>query len=295
MNLKKNSIAVLIVGLILAGLPFFLSKIISFQQESLVLASLWLLGSALVLYYLYITIYPSRNSKIAVLKVLSLIGLLALVVFLLRQAGITFSTLPTSLVQFGIGQSFTCPTGAQWYGSPGCEILYYINYSGTGLPSNYKLLPPGETFTCVQGYNLNNQPVYIGCGAEYQPSLTSSSVTTTFLESGLPSYYEWSVTYDGLTSSNVGGGSITFTTPPGTYSYSILSNYPYYPSPSSGTLQAGSSLTVYYLLSSTTTTQSQQSTSSSSISTTEIQGSYSVQYIGVILTDIADSFIPIGE
>jgi len=218
-------------------------------------------------------------------------------VFLLKQAGITFSTLPTTLVQFGIGQSFTCPAGAQWYGSSGCEILYYINYSGTGMPSNYKLLPPGETFTCVQGYNFNNQPVYVGCGAEYQPPLTSSSVTTTFLESGLPSYYEWSVNYDGMTSSNAGGGSITFTTPPGTYPYSVSSNYPYYPSPSSGTLQAGSSLTIYYSSSSQQPSSGGQQppSGSSNISPSEIQGSYSVQYIGVILTDLVDSFIPIGE
>ncbi|MGC8579899.1 MAG: hypothetical protein ACP5MB_07570, partial [bacterium] len=180
---------------------------------------------------------------------------------------------------------------AQFYGNPGCEIYYiYGPYSGMqGLLSYpYKLLQQGGTFTCSQGYNFNNQPIYEGCAAQYEIPLTSSSVTTTFVESGLPSYYEWSVTYDGFRSSNIAGSSITFTTPPGTYSYSVSSNYPYYPSPSSGTLQAGSSITIYY---SSSSSQPQGGT----ISPSEIQGSYSVNFIGVILTDLVDSFIPIGE
>ncbi len=49
----------------------------------------------------------------------------------------------------------------------------------------------------------------------------TESCTTTFTESGLPSGYTWSVTYDGSTASASTGSSIAISTAPGTYTASV--------------------------------------------------------------------------
>lgn len=76
-----------------------------------------------------------------------------------------------------------------------------------------------------------------------------NSITTTFLESGLPPGTSWTVDYGSLYNSTA-SSAITFSSSQNTYAYSIstisIENCEYTPSPESGGLAAGSSQNVYY-------------------------------------------------
>ncbi|EFD92527.1 MAG: hypothetical protein BJBARM5_0753 [Candidatus Parvarchaeum acidophilus ARMAN-5] len=71
---------------------------------------------------------------------------------------------------------------------------------------------------------------------------------TTFIESNLPSGTKWNVTYDGITNTST-SDKITFSVPPGTYSFSVpdvFASCIHTPSPSSGTLTAYSSQSITF-------------------------------------------------
>ena len=81
-------------------------------------------------------------------------------------------------------------------------------------------------------------------------TFTSWSCTSTFTESGLPGGMTWSVTYNGNSQSS-SSNTIQFSTGAGTFSYSIPSQYSptagcLDPSPSSGSLNAGGSLSTTF-------------------------------------------------
>ncbi len=295
--LKKNSGVFLVLGLALAVLPFVLSRTALFQQAYLILALMWLLGASFVLYYLYLTIYPSHSRKIQALKILFLVLLLAFTVFIMREVGITFST-AEPITTFAIGSSFTCPSNAQYYGLPGCRVFYTTSDSGFQYaPISYDgyvgLLQPGGVFTCTQEYNILNVPLYISCFAQFEVPVTSSTLTTTFTETGLPSYYVWYVYYDGMEQSNMAGDAIAFQSSPGTYSFSVVPIDSYSASPSSGVLQAGSTLNIQFTP--VTTTSTSGGGGSTQTSSSQIVGSVSVNFLGALLSDLAYSFIPIGR
>ena len=137
--------------------------------------------------------------------------------------------------------------------------------------------------------------------------------TTIFTESNLPSGYKWYVTYDNV-QHNSTTSSITFSNTQGTYSYTIptLSNSSgtctttYTPSPSSGSLAAGSTQSVSFsgstvCVSPTTFTESglpsgytwsvtyngvQQSSTTSSIQFTTAPGSYSFSVLSLQTTTV---------
>lgn len=74
---------------------------------------------------------------------------------------------------------------------------------------------------------------------------------TTFSETGLPANGEsWNVIYDGISQSAVVANSITFTTAPGSYSFSVanvvVGGVTYVPAPASGTLAAFNTTTITF-------------------------------------------------
>lgn len=230
--------------------------------------------------------------------VLATVGGLFLVVGLMNVFGIVplFSVVEP-IYNIPQGTIFTCPSNAQYYGAPGCQIVIGYDQGFTSVTcsdttycssvTSSGQLVPGATFTCPTSINSYTD---IACSAQYAlvTTPTVSTVKTTFTESGLPNQGQnWYVTYDGGRQGNYPGQSIVFTTNTGTYSYSVGPIYPsgYEATPSSGSLSAGSTQNIVFTQV-TTTTQNQTSTGtiSGTISTT------SINLIGYITDSISNYF-----
>ncbi len=141
---------------------------------------------------------------------------------------------------------------------------YSVTFTESGLPSGTSWsvtfngsLQSSTTTSIVFNNYLNNTYTYtVGAVAGYTANMTSGSVTisgaskivsitftpstattyaVTFSESGLPSGTSWSVTLRG--SSKSGTGSLAFTEPNGTYSFSAGAITGYSASPSSGAIK----------------------------------------------------------
>ena len=158
--------------------------------------------------------------------------------------------------------------------------LYSTTFIANGLPSgttwsvtydnsNKNTTTNDMSFDVLSGtynYNVSTSTVRNGgCVYTYSPSpasgaaatntsvsisfRASTSCTTTFSASGLPSGTSWSVVYNG-TSKSSNASSIKFTTINKTYSYSIgsvtVSGCTYSPNSSSGNLTAGSSIAIKF-------------------------------------------------
>ena len=122
---------------------------------------------------------------------------------------------------------------------------------------NYYFSVPAVTY---QGCVLTPSPSsgYYSTGLEEMIAFTSNCVKTTFTETGLPSGYTWTVTYDSTTNNTDAPNNIIFITTTGTsaYPYSVptltnSSSTPdctttYTPSPSSGTAEAGSTVSIAF-------------------------------------------------
>ncbi|MCL4396774.1 hypothetical protein M1494_00275 [Candidatus Parvarchaeota archaeon] len=155
--------------------------------------------------------------------------------------------------------------------------------SGTKWQVTYANVPSSSTSNLIVftneksgSYPFSVSNVIVG-GCNYLPSPSSGSLsvgdyqyirflgecTTTFAESGLPSGYKWNMTYEGIGNSST-NSVITYFGSPGNYSYSIstLSNSTstpdcgttYTPSPSSGKVAAGSTLSIIFSAETTCTT-----------------------------------------
>ncbi len=235
---------------------------------------------------------------------LSVIAGLFLVVGAMNVVGLVPLSVSMQTIYVNPGESYTCPTNAYiTTGDPGCVLSLYsynkisVTYpldgtqftcsaGGYGGSGSQCYFPQGQSFTCPSNSNFQ-------CQMLFYTQNSPTEVTTTFQETGLPlAPYTWQVTYDGKTQSVASGNPILFTTPPGTYSYTISPSYPYYPTTSTGTLTAGSTTTITFSEPSTTTSSS-TSTSTSPSSTSTISGTLtvdSINAIGYIETSIAGYF-----
>ena len=101
-------------------------------------------------------------------------------------------------------------------------------YGGT---YNYFAIQSGDGVLQIINPNSENVVDYPIVGNEMQ---------TVFTEAGLPIGYQWSVDYDGVVETEMAPNSISFLTPPGTFSYTVQAES-YSASPSSGSSVAGSS------------------------------------------------------
>jgi hypothetical protein len=163
---------------------------------------------------------------------------------------------------------------------------YTTNFYETGLPLNTRWsvyynnilntsLSNLISFTGISGpflstvptvrigycnYTSNTQNVYVQAGSTEYITFTKTceqNLTTSFFESGLPSYLKWKVTYNGIPeSSGIGDSFINFTTAPGDYSYEITQfslpntsngcNITYTPSPIGDYANAGSQIQIVF-------------------------------------------------
>ncbi len=175
------------------------------------------------------------------------------------------------------GQLATGGTATIFFGGGSCTTTFDetgLN-TGTSWSVAYDSLVQSSTGTSIifnvpaGKYSFSLSP-FSAAGCSYSPNPSSgelqagttqsisysSSCTTTFTESGLPSSTSWSVTYNSQTLSST-GTSISFTDSAGSYSYSVssptVSGCTYSPSPSSGSLTAGQSQAISYSGNCTTT------------------------------------------
>ena len=184
--------------------------------------------------------------------------------------GCSFTALPSSgYVEAGLVENIifvnSCaatfiekelPSGTKWQ----------VKYAGVYNSSTSNLLVFTNEKSGTYSFSVDNSIVG---GCIYQPSPSSGSLavgqyqyirflgecTTTFTESGLPTGYNWIVTYEGVQKSNT-TTVIYYFGSPGNYSYSVntLSNSTstpdcgttYTPSPSSGKVAAGSVVSVTF-------------------------------------------------
>ncbi len=157
---------------------------------------------------------------------------------------ITFTALPPS--QYSLTFTETgLPTGTNWsvtvgtttHNSTGSTVTFTEpngTYSYTvGVVAGYTVSPSSGGVTV----NGSAQSVAI----TFTPSVIPT-YTVTFTESGLPSGTSWSVTQNGSTHPST-SGTVTFTEPNGTYSFTVGSVSGYTPSPSSGSLTVKGSAT----------------------------------------------------
>ena len=156
------------------------------------------------------------------------------------------------------------PTGTKWQ----------VVYAGLDNTSNSNLMVFTNEKSGTYSFSVYNSVVG---GCIYYPSPSSGSLsvgkyqyirflgecTTTFSETGLPPGYNWKVTYDGVQESNT-TSVIYYFGAPGNYSYSVntLSNSTsnpdcsttYTPSPSTGTVAEGSTVSIIFSAQTTCTT-----------------------------------------
>ena len=162
--------------------------------------------------------------------------------------------------------SWSCTTKFTESGLPS-GTTWSVVYDGT----NYSSTSATNTITTGAGkfsYTVSS-PTVNGCTYSPSPSASNGlaagssqsvtytpSCTTAFTESGLPSGTSWTVIHDGKSQSST-STTDNFVTGSGTFSYAInsptVSGCTYSPSPSSGSLTAGSSQSISYTSSCVTT------------------------------------------
>ena len=186
---------------------------------------------------------------------------------------------------FSPGQTFTCPTNAQYYGTSGCDVV--VGYDN-GFGSINKILGQGNSYTCPTSIGPTSSGQYftdIACSAQYGLVTTPSvqTVQTTFTETGLPNQgQDWYVTYDGGRQGASIGQPIVFTTPIGSYAFSVGPIYPsgYTANPSNGVVSAGSSQLITF-----------SSTISTTSSSSSISGSLTTDSVTKIFTEVEASIV----
>ena len=189
----------------------------------------------------------------------------------------TLSCTPTSYGTFQVtltltdARTQTVSRTLQMSVNPPQASVYPVTFAETGLASGttWTVSMNGQTFASGTGtmsfVEPNGTYAYsVGAVSGYTPTPSAGSVTVngasqtisllfsavpvttypiSFAESGLPSGTTWSVTLAGSTQSAT--GSIAFTEPNGTYSYTVGSISGYVATPSSGTVAvSGSAVTV---------------------------------------------------
>ncbi|MCW1293162.1 MAG: hypothetical protein OH318_02100, partial [Candidatus Parvarchaeota archaeon] len=106
-------------------------------------------------------------------------------------------------------------------------------------------VPQVTTSTCTYAPSPSSGSIAAGS----TQTISFSCLTVTFTESGLPSGTSWSVTYNGVTKSST-SSSITFNATSTSESFSVpqvtTSTCTYAPSPSSGSIAAGSTQTISF-------------------------------------------------
>lgn len=217
---------------------------------------------------------------------LSTVIAFSLVIGLFHVFGIVPLSISTITTYINPGQSYLCPSNAYiTTGDPGCVGGVTMTPS-SGTSSSF--VAQGTNFNCPS--NADYQ-----CTISFYTQATATAVTTTFTETGIPSDFEWTVTYNGQTQQISGGNPIIFTDAPGTYSFSVGGVYDYsgvlqnnyIASPQSGSLQAGSSQLITFSSTVTTTTSSSSSTSSSP----SISGSLTTDSVMKIFTEVEASIV----
>ena len=206
-------------------------------------------------------------------------GLFVLISVMHFTGLVPLSAVPEPIVFLSPGQSYLCPASANYYGTPGCSYSAALaNGISCNLAECQGIAPQNTMYTCpteIVGYTNT------GCYLQFGTTSTSSTMTTTFTETGLSSGTPWYITYDGMRLGAYAGASITFTTSSGTYDFSaaIVNQIPYTSSPSSGQLTAGSTqqITYTYVAPSTST-----SSSTSSTTTGTISGSFQLTVVGPV-------------
>ena len=186
---------------------------------------------------------------------------------------------------FSPGQTFTCPTNAQYYGTSGCDVV--VGYAN-GFSSINEVLSPGNSYTCPTSIGPTSSGQYftdISCSSQYGLVTTPSvqTVQTTFTETGLPNQgQDWYVTYDGGRQGASIGQPIVFTTPIGSYAFSVGPIYPsgYTANPSNGVVSAGSSQLITF-----------SSTISTTSSSSSISGSLTTDSVTKIFTEVEASIV----
>jgi YVTN family beta-propeller protein len=144
----------------------------------------------------------------------------------MKQYSVTFteSGLPSGTswyVNLSNGQSFSSTTNIITFKEPNGTYSFSI-----AAINGYSVSPSSGSIT-VKGTNISQNITFT--------SVTTTSYTIIFTETGLPSGISWSVTLNGTTKSST-SSSITFSVPNGTYSYTIRSVSGYTVSPSSGSI-----------------------------------------------------------
>ena len=241
---------------------------------------IWILALVFIGIFGYYLVRRYKNVR-KHFSVIIVVAVLLVALGLMHVFGIVpLSEITDPTVPVSLGQSAVCPSNANYYGTAGCEANYnvYSNYGGGFYDSatGYGLISQGATFTCSPIYNLQGDEIVSSCFMQYAVPVTSSTEVTTFTESGLPSDYEWYVNYDGMVLSSISSSSITFNTAAGSYSYSVEGISDYAPSPSSGTLNAGSTADIAFT----------QQVSTPSPSGT-ISGTFTLNVVGPILNGLA--------
>ena len=186
---------------------------------------------------------------------------------------------------FSPGQTFTCPTNAQYYGTSGCDVV--VGYAN-GFSSINEVLSPGNSYTCPTSIGPTSSGQYftdISCSSQYGLVTTPSvqTVQTTFTETGLPNQgQDWYVTYDGGRQGASIGQPIVFTTPIGSYAFSVGPIYPsgYTANPLTGVVSAGSSQLITF-----------SSTISTASSSSSISGSLTTDSVTKIFTEVEASIV----
>ena len=142
----------------------------------------------------------------------------------------------------------------------GSSNIEFITINPGGYGGNFSYSVPDIKTTsaaCTEIYIPSPSSGYLAAGTNQSVvfTLTSDTCITTFDENGLPSGHAWTVDYNGTTETS-STDKITFTSAPGTPSYSVsapsnssatldCTTY-YFPSPSSGHLTAGTSLSISF-------------------------------------------------
>ncbi len=125
------------------------------------------------------------------------------------------------------------------------SVSFYLENGSYPFSPITPISADGTTFQTSSSGTVN-----VNGATDEQIDYTQSEFTTTFLETGLVSGTEWSVTFNGLTQSST-GTSISFTDPVGSYSYTVNSPAGYSTSQESGTVTVSASSEIDITFSST--------------------------------------------
>ncbi|MGC8538218.1 MAG: hypothetical protein ACP5MZ_04565, partial [Candidatus Micrarchaeia archaeon] len=147
-------------------------------------------------------------------------------------------------------------------GLPNSGELWNVTYNGI---TQNAIVPNSIVFSEIPGNYLFTVANQIVSGVTYAPTPSSgylvtgnsttinfkstTTLTSNFIETGLPSPFTWNVIYDNILNSST-TNTIEFFTAPGNYLFTVanqvVSGNTYVPSPSSGYLVAGNTTTITF-------------------------------------------------